>query len=215
MYIPKQNIETDLPTLQNLIRLHPLGAWVTLGEGELVANHIPFYLDASRGEFGTLVAHIARANPVWQSFSKTIPSVVIFQGAESYITPSWYPSKKLHGKMVPTWNYVVVHARGFPTIHEDRDWLLGALNRITDHQEQKRAAPWKVADAPEDYLDRLLAGIVGLEIPITSLTGKWKVSQEKAEPDQLGVIAGLAELGDAEAVRMAALVRERMQTEKE
>jgi len=206
MYIPKHNAETNIETLHALIHSHPLGAWVTIGENELLANHIPFFLDPSRGQFGTLIAHVARANPAWRLSSKTIPSVVLFQGTETYITPSWYPSKQLHGKTVPTWNYVVVHAHGIPNIIEDKQWLLENINRLTNHQERNKTTPWKVSDAPSDYIERLLGAIVGLEIPITSLVGKWKVSQDKPESDRLGVVAGLSTLDDVQAKVMASLV---------
>jgi len=206
MYIPKHNAETNIETLQALIRSHPLGAWVTMGEHELLANHIPFFLDASRGQYGTLVAHVARANPAWQQCSKTIPSVVLFQGAERYITPSWYPSKQMHGKTVPTWNYVVVHAHGIPSIIEDRAWLLENLNRLTDQQEGNRTKPWKISEAPSDHIERLLGAIVGLEIPLTALVGKWKVSQDKTEADRQGVAAGLSAFDDIQAQEMAFLV---------
>ncbi len=207
MYIPRHNEETNIKTLQALIRSHPLGAWVTMGEDELLANHIPFLLDTSRGQYGTLIAHIARANPAWQLYSKTIPSVVLFQGAETYITPSWYPSKQLHGKTVPTWNYVVVHAHGIPNIIEDKEWIRESVRRLTDQQEGSQATSWKVSDAPSDYVERLLGGIVGLEIPITALVGKWKVSQDKPEADRLGVIAGLSASEEGQANIMAHLVQ--------
>src|SRR5262245_54897564 len=120
MYTPAHHEETNLSVLHSLIRTHPLGTWATLGDGELVINHVPFMLDASRGDRGTLVGHIARANTVWQVFSRSVPSVVVFQGADAYITPTWYPSKQAHGKAVPTWNYVVVHAQGVPVVIEDK-----------------------------------------------------------------------------------------------
>lgn len=206
MYTPKHHEESDLAVLHALIRAHPLGTWVTLDGGELLANHIPFLLDASRGEHGTLVGHVARANGVWQSFSTAVHSVVVFQGAESYITPSWYPSKHAHGKAVPTWNYAVVHAHGLPRAIDDRDWLLRHLNQLTDTHEAVQALPWKVADAPQDFTDRLMQTIVGIEIPIAKLVGKWKVSQNRPEPDKLGVVAGLLARDDAQSRAMADLV---------
>jgi transcriptional regulator len=206
MYVPTHHEETDAAVLHALIRSHPLGAWVAQGDGELLANHIPFLLDPSRGEHGTLTGHVARANRVWRSFSTTVDSVVIFQGAEAYITPSWYPSKHQHGKAVPTWNYAVVHAHGAPRAIEDRDWLLQHLTRLTDTQEAAQALPWKVADAPRDFLERLMDAIVGIEIPIARLVGKWKVSQNRPEPDKRGVVAGLLARGDAPSRAMASLV---------
>ena len=207
MYVPKLLEETDPDVLHGLIRTHPLGMWVTEANGELVANHIPFLLDADRGRHGTLVAHVARANPVWESFSTTVQSLVVFRGAETYITPSWYPSKQAHGRAVPTWNYAVVHASGMPKAITDRDWLLSFVSRLTDAQEASRAHPWKVADAPAEYIDRLLANIVGIEIPIERIVGKWKANQTSPPADKLGVIEGLLDRGDAQAQEMASLVR--------
>jgi transcriptional regulator len=146
MYVPKHHEETDISVLQSLIRAHPLGTWATQGDGELIVNHVPFLIDPSRGECGTLIGHVARANGVWQSFSKTVRSVVIFQGAESYITPSWYPSKHAHGKAVPTWNYVVVHAHGLPLAIDDKAWLLRHLNELTDVHEG-----WVETDAEGNF----------------------------------------------------------------
>jgi len=208
MYVPKHHEETDLSVLHALIRAHPLGAWVTLADGELLANHVPFLLDAERGPYGTLVGHVARANPVWRAFSTQVDSVIVFQGAQTYITPSWYPSKHAHGQAVPTWNYAVVHARGRPRAIEDRDWLLQHVSGLTDEHEAAQALPWKVADAPKDYTQRLLGAIVGIEIPITRLIGKWKVSQNRPAADRAGVIAGLAQHGDATSQAMAELVRQ-------
>lgn len=207
MYVPKLLEETDPDVLHGLIRTHPLGMWVTQANGELVANHIPFLLDAGRGRHGTLVAHVARANPVWESFSTTVQSLIVFRGAETYITPSWYPSKQAHGRAVPTWNYAVVHVSGMPRAITDRDWLLQFVSRLTDTQEASRAQPWKVADAPSDHIDRLLANIVGVEIPIDRIVGKWKANQTSPAADKLGVIAGLLDRGDAQAQEMAALVQ--------
>ena len=206
MYLPKHHEETDVAVLHDLIEAHPLAAWVAQCDGELVANHIPFLLDRSRGPYGTLAGHLARANPAWRSFSEVTRSLVLFQGAEHYITPSWYPSKHEHGKAVPTWNYVVVHAYGLPRIHQDREWLLAHLNQLTGTHERQQAVPWKVSDAPAEYVERMAAGIVGIEIPIEKLIGKWKVSQNRPEPDKLGVIAGLLARGDEQAREMAAEV---------
>jgi transcriptional regulator len=208
MYVPKHHEESDLAVLHALIRAHPLGTWVTQGDGELIANHIPFLLDPARGEYGTLTGHVARANRAWQSFSRSVDSIVVFQGPQTYITPSWYPSKHAHGKAVPTWNYAVVHAHGMPRAIEDPAWLLDHVSRLTASHEAGQALPWKVSDAPRDYIDRMLQNIVGIEIPITKLVGKWKVSQNRPEADRLGVVAGLLARGDAQSRQMAALVNE-------
>lgn len=206
MYVPKHHEETDIAVLHALIKSHPLGIWVTQSDGELLANHIPFFLDPERGAHGTLVGHVARANRAWQAFSASVNSVVIFQGAETYITPSWYPSKHAHGKAVPTWNYAVVHAHGMPRVIEDRDWLLQHVTQLTDTHEADQALPWRVSDAPEEFTERLLGAIVGIEIPIAKLAGKWKVSQNRPEPDKLGVVAGLLARDDPQSMQMAAMV---------
>ncbi len=206
MYIPKHHEETDQDVLHALIRAHPLGAWATLCEGELVVNHVPFLLEAAHETNGTLVCHVARANPVWRTFSRTSRSIVSFQGVDAYISPSWYPTKHVHGKAVPTWNYAVVHVHGMPRVIEDRDWLLSHVTQLTNTNEQGHALPWHVTDAPTDYVERMLEMIVGIEIPIETLVGKWKVSQNRPTADKLGVVAGLTARAEANDARMAALV---------
>ena len=214
MYVPKHFEETDVSVLQSLIRAHPLGAWVTQGDDELIVNHVPFLMDPTRGALGTLVGHVARANGVWRSFSRTAPSVVVFQGAQAYITPSWYPSKHAHGKAVPTWNYAVVHAHGLPAAVEDKAWLLQHLTQLTDTHEASQALPWKITDAPAEFIDRMLESIVGIEIPIAKLAGKWKVSQNRSDPDKLGVVAGLLAKADEASKDMAALVDEHVSSRR-
>ena len=208
MYLPALTAETDLTLLHNLIRAHPLGAWIRQGEDVLAADHIPFLLDPDRGPCGTLLGHVARANPVWRTIGAAAPeSLVIFQGSQSYITPSWYAAKTEHGKVVPTWNYAVVHAHGTPRVIDDRHWLRQLVTRLTEVHEAGRAAPWQVSDAPADYLEGMLAAIVGIEIPLARITGKWKVSRNRPAADRHGVADGLlAEACDASAA-MAALVR--------
>lgn len=207
MYVPQHFEEQDLGVLHALMQAHPLGAWVTQADGELVVNHIPFLVEPAQGRYGTLIGHVARTNPVWKTFSREAASVVIFQGPQSYITPAWYPTRQAHGKAVPTWNYAVVHAHGVPRAIEDRDWLLERVTQLTDLQESKRAAPWRVSDAPLDYIDTMLKAIVGIEIPISAIVGKWKTSQNRPLPDKLEVIAGLHERGDENSREMAALVQ--------
>lgn len=204
MYIPQHHEERRVEVLHALIRSHPLATWVTLAGGELVANQVPFLLDASRG---LLLAHVARANPVWKTAADQ-PSLLVFHGPQTYITPSWYPGKHEHGMAVPTWNYVVVQARGRARVIEDRDWLLAHVSALTDAQEAAQALPWKVSDAPADFITRMLGAIVGIEIPVDSLTGKWKVSQNRNAPDRLGVVAGLMGRDDPQSAEMAALVRD-------
>ena len=206
MYIPRHFEERDLNVLHGLIHAHPLGTWVTSTAGELLVNHLPFLLHADRGEHGTLVAHVPRANPVWRSFSREQPSVVVFQGPQGYISPSWYPSKHAEGKAVPTWNYAVVHAHGMPRVIDDPQWLLAHVSELSDTHEAGQAAPWKVSHAPADFVEKLLAVLVGIEIPIARLEGKWKVSQNRPRPDKLGVMAGLETRGGDESRAMAELV---------
>ena len=209
MYIPTHFEEQDLAVLHALIRAHPLGTWVTQVDDGLEVNHLPFVLDQTRGQFGTLVGHVSRANAVWKAASSRVESVVVFQGPQRYITPSWYPAKHEHGKVVPTWNYAVVHAHGTPRAVDDRAWLLKHVAELTSVHESGRDAPWDVSDAPPDYIEGLVKGIVGIEIPIARLVGKWKVSQNRSVPDRLGVAAGLEATGDVESRRMAQLVQER------
>lgn len=206
MYTPKLHEEKRLDVLHQLIKDYPLGTLVVMGQGELVANAIPFYLDAGRGEFGTLVAHISRANPLWELPESDISALVIFQGPQAYISPAWYPSKAEHGKAVPTWNYVMVQASGKPRFIQDRAWLLAHVEELTSTHEQGRAQPWLVTDAPEDFVERLLKGIVGIEIPLKKIVGKWKVSKDRPEVDKVGIIYGLRESGKREVAAMVDLV---------
>jgi transcriptional regulator len=203
MYLPAHFEETRPEVLHALVRAHPLATWVVPGSDGLVVNHIPFLLDAERGPHGTLVGHVARANPVWRLLG---PSVVVFQGAQAYISPSWYPTKRAHGKVVPTWNYAVVHAHGVPRAIESRDELLAIVTRLTQTHEADSAVAWAVTDAPADYIDQMLKAIVGIEVPVERWAGKWKVSQNRSAPDRLGTVAGLQQRGDPQSVAMAALV---------
>lgn len=209
MYQPPHHREERLEVQQALIRAHPLGTLVTLGPNGLEANAIPFVLDATRGPLGTLKAHLARANPQWRSFDPAVEALVVFQGVESYITPSWYATKRETGKVVPTWNYVVVQARGPLAVIADPDWLAVQIGELTQMQEAGRAGPWSVVDAPARFVEAQLKGIVGLEVAITRIEGKWKVSQNRPEADRLGVVRGLESAGDEASLTMAELVAAR------
>lgn len=205
MYIPKSFAREDLPSLHGLIRERPLGTWVVQDQRDLIVNHVPFMLDPQRGPYGTLIGHVARANPVWRRVGET-PSVVVFHGAQAYVSPAWYASKQTDGQVVPTWNYVVVHAHGVPAITHDKARLLGIVTALTDVHEVSSEHPWRVSDAPEEYIDKLLTAIVGIEIQITRLEGKWKVSQNRSTDDQRGVSQGMRALHTAEHDEMATLV---------
>ena len=206
MYVPSAHEEHDRGTLHRLIAAHPLGTLITTSGNELVANHVPFILQPEQGELGTLICHVARANPVWRELSQERNSLVVFQGANTYITPSWYPSKHAHGRVVPTWNYAVVHVRGIPRIIEDRAWLIAQVHALTGIHEAEQPAPWRVTDAPAEFIDRMLQMIVGIEIPIAQLTGKWKVSQNRAHEDKQGVVHGLATRNGTRDAEMASMV---------
>jgi len=209
MYQPPHHREDRLEVQHALIRAHPLGTLVTFGAGGLAANAIPFILDASRGHLGVLQAHLARANPQWRDFEAAIDALVVFQGVESYITPSWYATKRETGKVVPTWNYAIVQARGSMRIIEDRDWLRSQITALTALKESGRPSPWAVTDAPGDFVEAQLKGIIGIEIPIAHIEGKWKVSQNRPEADRQGVVTGLEETGGTAELAMAELVAER------
>lgn len=206
MHIPKLFKETDLDTLIGLIEAKPLGTWITSSNDELDVNHIPFVIDRSQGEYGVLKGHVNKANPVWELLPTHKPSVICFQGVDTYITPSWYASKQEHGKVVPTWNYFVVHAHGVANAIHDKDWLLEHLNELTDQNEAKEALPWKIADAPSAYIDKMVNGIVGIEIQISDLLGTYKASQNKQQADKLGVLDGLNSRSTDEALQMAGYV---------
>jgi transcriptional regulator len=209
MYIPSNFNEKRLDVLHGLMREHPLGTLVTLGESGLNANHIPFEIDGSAGEHGVLRAHIARANPLWKDYSPDVEALVVFQGAQSYISPSWYPTKEVDGRAVPTWNYMVVHAYGPLKIIDDVAWIRAQLERLSGQHESGRAHPWTLDDAPADYIEKLLKAIIGIEIPISRLSGKWKVSQNQPEVNRAGVVHGLREEGGDTLVAMAEAVAER------
>jgi transcriptional regulator len=208
MYLPKHFEETRVQILHELIRAHPLGALVTLTPSGLDANHIPFEVDPDPAPFGTLRGHIARANPLWRDYSRDVEALVIFQGPGTYISPSWYPTKRDTAKVVPTWNYAVVHAHGVVRVIDDRAWLRGFVETLTNRHEAGRRAPWKVTDAPADYIETQLGAIVGLEIPLTRLIGKWKMSQNRPPHDREGVVEGLLQEGGPSAATMADLVRQ-------
>ena len=206
MYIPSYFDESRLPVLQEFMQRHPFAAIVANTPTGLDASHVPLVLDATRGKFGTLRGHIARANPMWRETAGGTKVLAIFQGSSHYISPNWYPSKQEDGRVVPTWNYVVVHARGSIEWFKDPAWLRGLLEVLTTLHERAYPNPWSISDAPGDYLQRMLGAIVGFEIPIDEIRGQWKLSQNRSAADRVGVVSALAGHADASAQEMAALM---------
>jgi transcriptional regulator len=208
MYQPTHFREDRLDVQHGLIRTHPLGLLITAGPGGLMANLIPFLIDAGASPHGTLLCHMARANLQWRELGSVEECLVVFQGPQDYVTPSWYQTKRETGKVVPTWNYATVHAWGKPVVIDDPDWLRRQIDSLTRTREDPRPEPWKVDDAPADYVTAQIKGIIGVEIPIGRIEGKWKVSQNRPEPDRAGVAAGYRGQGPTGA-SMADLVAER------
>jgi len=208
MYLPEPFEEQRLPLLHRMMTEHPLGTLVWAGPVGLCAEHIPFVVEAGPGQFGTLHAHVARANPVWRDLQAGTEALVIFQGPQGYVSPSWYETKRETGQAVPTWNYMVVHARGKPRVIDDPVWLRGLLERLTAQHESPRPTPWQVSDAPAAWLELQLQLIVGIELPIERLVGKWKLSQNKTDADRAGVVHGLTAEGTPHACAMANLIRD-------
>lgn len=199
MYTPAHFAETHPQALHQLVQAYPLGALVTHGPHGLDANHLPFELDASAAPHGRLLAHVARANPVWQQVQADEPVLVIFRAGQGYISPNWYPSKQVHHEQVPTWNYQVVHVHGTLTVRDDEKFVRGLVGRLTRTHEARAGGeqPWKMSDAPSAYLQRMLAAIVGIEITITRWEGKSKLSQNKELADRQGAVAALQTLAES------------------
>ena len=191
MYLPANFREDRVEVLHQAIREIALGALVTLGGDGLSASHVPMLVDPAPAPFGTLTGHIARANPQWQTLKPEVDALAIFTGPEAYISPGWYATKPLTGKVVPTWNYVAIHATGKLRFFDDAERLRGIVTRLTDLHEQRRPEPWKVTDAPADYIAGMLKAIVGFELTVARLEGKWKMSQNRPAEDQAGVVDGL------------------------
>jgi transcriptional regulator len=208
MHIPGPFRQEDIAAMHALMRASPLATLVTLGPSGLAANHIPLLVDphGPHGPHGTLRGHVARANPVWREFDAAQGALAVFTGPDAYITPSWYSAKAETGKVVPTWNYAVVHAAGPLVVHDDPAWVLGLVTALTQTHEAGRVAPWQVSDAPADYVERMVAAVVGIEIPIRRLEGKWKMSQNRPDADRAGVARGLRSEGGADAATMAAWI---------
>ena len=196
MYQPPHHREDRLEVQQQLITSSPFGLLISTGREGLLANGVPFILDPVRGPFGTLQAHVAKANEQWKGLNGQ-QVLVIFQGSQNYISPSYYETKRATGKVVPTWNYIMVQARGQASVHDDAQWLARQIEVLTNQHESSRERPWAVSDAPHDYMQSQMKGIVGIEIEINALEGKWKVSQNRPEADRRGVAEGLAHANPA------------------
>ena len=207
MYLPAHFKEDRTPVLHDLIRAHPFATLVMLDASGLVANHLPMEIDPTAGPLGTLRGHVARGNPIWKSPRLDVEALAIFHGPQHYITPSYYPTKAATGKVVPTWNYATVHAYGALRVIDDAAWLRRFVEQLTDRHEAAHAGA--TGDAPDSFVDRMVEAIIGLELPIARIEGKWKVSQNRPAEDRAGVVAGLGRGDDAAAHAMAELVRER------
>lgn len=206
MYIPSLFAEPRVEVMHGLIRAYPLATVVTHSASGLNANHIPLYCAESPAPYGALQGHVARSNPLLHEIAGDSEVLAIFHGPHAYITPSWYATKKETGKVVPTWNYAVVHAYGILRVVDDAAWLRAQLAALTAHNEASFPEPWAVTDAPPDHIEKIMTAIVGVEMVITKLLGKWKVSQNQPPHNQAGVIAGLRGSGREHAEAMAALV---------
>ncbi|WP_439886844.1 FMN-binding negative transcriptional regulator [Pseudomonas sp. MBLB4123] len=208
MHTPAIFRQHDLPTLHRQIAANPLATVISQGERGLQASHLPLLLVPEEGEFGTLYGHFARANGQWRDLESRGEVLVVFQGPDAYVSPGWYPSKAEHGKAVPTWNYIAVHAHGRAELFDEPERLLHLLGRLSDRHEAGRAQPWALSDAPRDYIDAMLRAIVGFALPIQRLDGQWKLSQNRSPADQQGVHLGLNSSGASRDRELARRMRE-------
>lgn len=209
MYTPQHFNESRVVVLHDLMRACPLATVVTTTANGLTADHIPLIVSETPSPFGTLQGHVARANPIWRETLSNVETLIVFHGADAYITPGWYATKKETGKVVPTWNYAVVHAYGTLRAVDNADWLRSQIEKLTITHESERDEPWKPTDAPEHYIEKLISAVIGIEIVITKLQGKWKVSQNQPAPNKEGVISGLNERNKTQDLAMAELVNEK------
>jgi transcriptional regulator len=206
LYEPPLHRNEDLPALQALIKERVFGLLISNGAEGLVANPVPFVLDTAASKLGTLKVHLARVNPQWRDLEGSPDALVVFQGHDHYITPSWYETKRETGKVVPTWNYTMVQAKGRAKVMDDT-WLAQQIGELTQALEQRREQPWAVGDAPADFIAMQRRAIVGIEIEILDIRGKWKTSQNRNAADREGVVAGLEAMGDEDSRAMAGIVR--------
>lgn len=206
VYLPSHFTESDPDAIYELIEANPLGMLITMGSHGITANPIPCVLDRDWGEQGRLLLHVARNNPVWCDFDPGVQALVVFQSVDRYITPNWYASKQTTHEVVPTWNYAMVQVRGELIVHDDEKWVRGQAGKLTKMAEAAEPVPWKMADAPREYTEGMLANIVGIEIPIRSLVGKVKASQNRTEEDAAGAVDGLRSRGSEADLAMADLI---------
>ncbi len=206
MYLPPDFKEERVPVMHEAIRTAALGTLVTLGEAGLEASHVPMLIDPEPAPYGTLTGHVSRANPQWRRSAADVQALAIFPGPDAYISPAWYATKRQSGKVVPTWNYVAIHAYGALRFFEDAERLLRLVTRLTETHEAGRPEPWAVSDAPAEFVRGMLKGIVGFELPIVRLEGKWKMSQNRPAEDRSGVIDGLQREGGAREAGVAEIM---------
>jgi transcriptional regulator len=208
LYEPPLHKNENLPELHALIRERVFGLLISNGAEGLIANSVPFVLDTSASRLGVLKVHIARANPQWRDLQERPDTLIVFQGYDHYITPSWYATKRETGKVVPTWNYTMVQAKGRAKVMDDA-WLARQIEELTRTLEGRRKEPWAVSDAPAEFIAMQRRAIVGIEIEILDIRGKWKVSQNRPAADRAGVVAGLDAMGDEDSRAMARIVQEK------
>lgn len=206
MYLPEQFHVADRAQMHALMRARPFATLVSAGAAGLVATHLPTLLKPDEASAGVIECHVARANAHWKDFAGGLEALMIFQGAEGYVSPAWYPSKAEHGKVVPTWNYATVHAYGHAVTVSDRAWLERHVSELTDQQEHGQDTPWATSDAPGSYIDVMLRGIVGIRFDIARLEGKWKMSQNRDAADRAGAARGLRARGEGDDAEVADLV---------
>lgn len=204
IYLPEHFETSDPEAMRELVDRFPLATLVTRGPEGIAANHIPLIFEPQHGPNGRLIGHVARNNPVWQEGNHQGEALAVFHASDAYISPNWYPSKQETHEVVPTWNYAVVHVYGPVVVHEDEKWLRGVVGKLTRKMEGMTSEhPWKMADAPADYLRGMLENIVGIEIPVTRMVGKTKASQNRTSADRQGAIAGLRATRDDGGLAMA------------
>lgn len=206
VYQPPHFVEPEPDAIYRLIEDNPLGMVITMGSQGITANPIPCVLDRDWGEQGRLLLHVARNNPVWRDFDPEVAALVVFQSGDRYITPNWYVSKKMTHEVVPTWNYALAQVQGELIVHDDVKWIRGQAGKLTKMMEAAEPVPWKMADAPREYVEGMLEDIVGIEIPIRSLIGKVKASQNRTEEDAAGAVEGLRTRGSEADLAMADLI---------